>query len=114
MVAPPGGLEAWGVIRRRRELQQDINTGAFVGWVTKEEIAARRADMECSVLEEVRRVPPRPSTGSTTETPRPSNPHFVGSVNYQRTFSHNMQGAVPPSLDPLSIPAVAEAHRVAD
>ena len=70
--------------------------------------------MERSVLEEVRRVPPRPSAGSATETPRPSNPTFVGSINYQRAFSHNMQGAVPPSLDPLSIPVIAEAHRVID
>ena len=59
-------------------------------------------------------MPQRPSAGSATEMPRPSNPTFVGSINYERAFSHNMKGAVPPSLDPLSIPAVAEAHRVTD
>ena len=99
--------------RRRRELERDINTRAFVGWATKEEIAARRADMEHNILEEVRTAPPRCSTGPATGTPRPSNPTFVGSINYRRAFSHNVQGAVPPSFDPLSIPAIAEAHRVA-
>ena len=99
--------------RRRHELQRDINEGAFARWATEEEIAARRADMERIVLEEVRRAPPRRTAGPATGTPSPSNPTFVGSINYQRAFSHNMQGAVPPSLDPLSIPAVAEAHRIA-
>ena len=70
--------------------------------------------MERSVLEAVRRAPPHRPTGPSTGTPRPHNPTFVGSINYQRAFSHNMLGAAPPSLDRLSIPAVAEAHRVAD
>ena len=100
--------------RRRRELQRDINEGGFAGWATEEEIAARRADMERRILEDVRRAPPRRSAGPASGTPKPSNPTFVGSINYQHAYSHNMQGAAPPSLDPLSIPAVAKAHRVAD
>ena len=100
--------------KRRRELQQDINNGAFVDWSTEEEIAARRADMERSVLEEVRRVPSRRPAGEATRESRPSNPTFVGSINYQHVFSHNAQGRVPPRPESFSIPVVSEAHRVAD
>ena len=39
--------------RRRRELERDVEEGTFVGWATEEEIAARRADMDRSIREEV-------------------------------------------------------------
>ena len=45
--------------RRRRELERDAEEGTFVGWATEEEIAARRADMDRSVREEVKVVPSR-------------------------------------------------------
>ena len=45
--------------RRRRELEHDMDEGTFVGWATEEEIAARRADMDRSVREEVQAGQPR-------------------------------------------------------
>ncbi|KAK1608693.1 hypothetical protein QYE76_032366 [Lolium multiflorum] len=47
------------------------------------------------------------------ETTR-SKPILVGSVNTGRSFSHNLQGALPPALDLDSFPCVEEAIRVAD
>ena len=46
--------------RRRRELERDVEEGTFIGWATEEEIAARRADMDRSVREEVQAGPSRP------------------------------------------------------
>jgi len=43
-----------------------------------------------------------------------SKPILVGSVNTGRSFSHNLQGALPPALDLESFPCVEEAIRVAD
>src|ERR1041385_2292406 len=40
--------------RRLREVQKDLNQGKYVDWATEEEIAARRAEMERSVREEVK------------------------------------------------------------
>ena len=42
--------------RHLRRVQQDVNQGKFVGWATEEEIAARQAEMERSVREEVKIV----------------------------------------------------------
>ena len=78
--------------KRRRELQRDINCGATSGWATEEEIAARRADMDRSVCEEVRGMPSRPQ-----EAPGPKNPTFMGPINARHAFSHNVQGEIPPS-----------------
>ncbi|KAK1626120.1 hypothetical protein QYE76_000435 [Lolium multiflorum] len=41
-------------------------------------------------------------------------PILVGSVNTGRSFSHNLQGVLPPALDLDSFPCVEEAIRVAD
>src|SRR5215207_7530955 len=43
-----------------------------------------------------------------------SKPILVGSVNTGRSFSHNLQGVLPPALDLDSFPCVVEAIRVAD
>ncbi|KAK1607284.1 hypothetical protein QYE76_030957 [Lolium multiflorum] len=43
-----------------------------------------------------------------------SKPILVGSVNTGRSFSHNLQGVLPPALDLDSFPCVEEAIRVAD
>src|SRR3954470_12825908 len=40
--------------RRLRQVQQDINQGKHIDWATEEEIAARQAEMERSVREEVK------------------------------------------------------------
>ena len=92
--------------RRRFELERDVDEGTFVGWATEEEIAARRADMDRSVREEVQAGQPRQH-----EESRPSNSTFVGSINPQRAFSHNVQGVTPPVPDLRSFPAGAEALR---
>jgi len=92
--------------RRRRELERDMDEGTFVGWATEEEIAARRADMDRSVREEVQAGQPRQH-----EESRPSNSTFVGSINPQRAFSHNVQGVTPPVPDLRFFPAGAEALR---
>ena len=42
--------------RRLRRVQQYINQGKVIGWATNEEIAARQAEMECFVREEVKMV----------------------------------------------------------
>ena len=46
--------------------------------------------------------------------PKAGRATFVGSVNTQRTFSHNMQGPTPPVPDFGPYPAVTEALRVTD
>ena len=43
-----------------------------------------------------------------------SKPILVGSVNTGRSFSHNLQGLLPPALSLDSFPCVEEAIRVAD
>ena len=93
--------------RRRRELERDVNQWNAAGWTTDEEVAARRADMDRSVREEIRTAQRRNQGGQATRGDGPSNPTFVGSVNLQRAFSHNMQGAVPavPDLSRRSMAA---------
>lgn len=99
--------------RRLREIQRDINRGTYVDWATEEEIAARKADMDRSVREEVRRAASRQSEGQEARGSRPS-PMFVGSINAKRSYSHYVQGTMPPSEDPRTAPLLSEAHRVAD
>ncbi|KAK1648981.1 hypothetical protein QYE76_066786 [Lolium multiflorum] len=43
-----------------------------------------------------------------------SKPILVGSVNTGRSFSHNLQGPLPPALSLNSFPCVEEAIRVTD
>jgi hypothetical protein len=43
-----------------------------------------------------------------------SKPILVGSVNTGRSFSHNLQGPLPPALSLDSFPCVEEALRVTD
>ena len=93
------------VARRQRELERNVEEGTFVGWATEEEIAARKADMDRSVREEVQAGPSCRQGES-----RPSNPTFVGSINPQRAFSHNVQGVTPPIPDLRFFPAAAEAE----
>ena len=49
--------------RRLRRIQQDINCGDFMNWATDEEIAARKAELERNVQEEVRRAASRQPGG---------------------------------------------------
>ena len=76
-------------MRRKRELLQDLDQGIFVGWAEEERVTARRKDMDESVKKEVKKM-------SSTKREQPaaglkaSNPTFVGPVNTQRAFSHNL------------------------
>ena len=83
-------------------------------WATDEEIAARRVNMERNVREEVRRSAPRQPEGPTAGAPRPRNPTFVGLINPQRSYSHNVQGTVPLEQDRDVAPLLTDAHQVAN
>ena len=100
--------------RRLRRVQQDINQGNFVGWATKEEVAARRADMDRCVREEIRIVAVHQQGEPSTRGSSPNNPILVGFVNPQYTFSHDVSGTIPPRGDPKISPLMTEAHRVTD
>ena len=76
--------------RRRRELERDVNQWDAADWTTEDGIAARRADMDRSVEKEIKAAQHQSQGGQTTRGAGPSNPTFVGSVNLQRAFSHNM------------------------
>ena len=62
-----------------------------------------------SAMKEVKGMP-----STKGEQPAVRKPTFVGSVNAQRAFSHNLQGAIPPIPDYSSFPAVTEVLRVTD
>ena len=38
----------------------------------------------------------------------------MGSINAKRSYSHYVQGTMPPTEDPRTAPLLSEAHRVAD
>ena len=98
-------------LRRQRELLQDLDQGSFVGWADDEKVKARRRDMDDNVMEEVKKMQSAKKDRARTGT---SKPTFVGSINAQRAFSHNMQGAIPPVPDLSSFPDATEALRVTD
>jgi hypothetical protein len=60
------------------------------------------------------RQDPKLKEGQTAAGSRAREPTFVGSINTGRTFSHNMQGPIPPILDLSSFPVAEEALRVTD
>ena len=100
--------------RRLRQIQQDIHQGTFVDWANDEEIAARGVDMERNMREEVRRSAPRQTEAPTAGGSRPQNPTFVGLINPQCSYSHNMQGTVPLYQDHDVVTLLTNAHRVVD
>ena len=75
--------------------------------------AARRKDMDQSVKEEVKEILSikEEHTAARAKTRKST---LIGSINYGRAFSHNMQGPIPPVLDLTSFPAVEEVLRVTD
>ena len=98
-------------LRRQRELLQDLDQGSFVGWAEEDKVKARRKDMDESVMEEVKKMS---SAKRERAGARGSKPIFVGSVNAQRAFSHNMQGPIPPVPDLSSFPDAEDALRITD
>ena len=69
--------------------------------------------MDESVKEEVKEMSSA-KKGQPSAGPKAGKATFVGSVNTQRAFSHNMQGPIPPVPDFGPYPAVTEALRVTD
>src|SRR3954464_13306095 len=91
--------------RRLRQLQQDYNKSKYIGWATKEEIAAWKAEMERSVRKEFKIVTAQQEGG-------PSNPIMVGFVQPHYDFSLKLPGITPQFEDPQSPSTVSEAYRV--
>src|SRR4051812_29776609 len=90
---------------RLRQLQQDYNQRKYVGWDTEEEIAARKAEMERSVREEVKTVTAQQEGG-------PSNPIVVAFVQPQYDLSLRLAGTTPPAGTPQAPSTVSEAYRI--
>ena len=101
------------MLHRNRELLRDLDQGTFVGWAEEEKVQATRRDMDERIKEEVKKMSPA-KKGQPSAGPEASKPTFVGSVNTQRAFSHNLQAATPPVLDFGPYQAVTEALRVTD
>ena len=98
-------------LRRQHELLQDLDQGSFVGWADDEKAKARCKDMDESVMKEVKKMQAAKKDRARTGT---SKPIFVGSINPQRAFSHNMHGTIPPVPDLSYFPEATEALRVTD
>ena len=84
-----------------------------MNWATDEEIAARKAELERNVREEVRRAASCQPEGRA-RNPGAGNPTIVGSINPQHAYSHDIPGIVPQQQDPHIASLLAEAHRVTD
>ena len=97
----------------KRELLRDFDRGNFVGWAEEEKVQARRKDMDESIKEEVKKMSSS-KKGQPSMGPRASKTTFVGSINTQRAFSHNLQGSTPlvPDFGPYL--AVTEALHITD
>ena len=95
-------------LRRRHELLRDLDQANFFGWAEEENVQARRRDMDESVKEEVKETSSA-KKGQPSAGPRAGKTTFVGSVNTQRAFSHNLHGSTSPVSDFGPYPAVTEA-----
>ena len=98
--------------RRLREVQKDLNQGKYIDWATEEEIAARRAEMERSVREEVKIITAQQLGGPSTQGARSSNPIMVGSVQPYYDLSLNLSGTAPAIEDQRTISTASEAYRI--
>src|ERR1041385_2895701 len=90
---------------RLHQAQKDLNQGKHVDWATEEEIAARQAEMECSVREEVKTITAQKQGG-------PSNPIMVGSVQPQYDLSLNLSGPSTSLEDQHMLSTISEAYRI--
>jgi hypothetical protein len=90
---------------RLRQVQKDLNQGKHVDWATEEEIAARQAEMERSVREEVKTITAQQQGG-------PSNPIMVGSVQPQYDLSLNLSGPSTSLEDQRMLSTISEAYRI--
>ena len=101
------------MLRRQRELFRDLNQGTFIGWVEEDRTAAPCKDMDQSIKEEVKKIlsSKEEQTAASAKTRKST---LMGSINYGRAFSHNMQGPTPPVPDLTAFPTVEEVLRVTD
>ena len=97
-------------MRRKRELLHDLDQGTFVGWAEEERVVTRRTEMDESFKEEVKKM----SSIKRERQAVGSKPILVESVNTRRSFSHNLQGPLPPAPSLNSSPVVEEAFWVTD
>src|SRR4051812_42290148 len=91
----------WGL----RQVQKDINQGKHVDWAAEEETAARQAEMERSVREEVKTITAQQQGG-------PSNPIMVGSVQPQYDLSLNLSEPSTSLEDQRTLSTISEAYRI--
>src|ERR1041385_6590560 len=86
---------------RLRQVQKDLNQGK----ATDKEIAARQAEMERSVREEVKTITAQQQGGT-------SNPIMVGSVQPQYDLSLNLSGPSTSLEDQRMLSTISEAYRI--
>ena len=91
--------------RRLRQVQQDLYQRKHIDWATEAEIAARQAEMERSVREEVKIITAQQKGG-------PSNPIIVGSVQPQYDLSFNLSGPSTSPEDQRTLSTISEAYRI--
>src|SRR4051812_27978538 len=87
------------------QVQKDLNQGKHVDWATEEETAARQAEMERSVREEVKTI-------TTQQQGGPSNPIMVGSVQPQYDLSLNLSRPSTSLEDQRMLSTISEAYRI--
>src|ERR1041385_4997812 len=90
---------------RLRQVQKDLNQGKHIDWATEEEIAARQAEMEHSVREEVKTI-------TTQQQGGPSNPIMVGYVQPQYDLSLNLSGPSTSLEDQCMLSTISEDYRI--
>ena len=100
--------------RHLRRVQQDVNQGKVVGWATEEEIAAKQAEMECSVREEVKMVTIQQEGDPSIRGANSKNPILVGFINPQHDLSLNLSGTAPQREAPRVSSTISEAHQIVD
>src|SRR3954471_2843342 len=88
-----------------RQVQKDLNQGKHVDWATEKETAARQAEMERFVREEVKIITAQQQGG-------PSNPIMVGSVQPQYDLSLNFSGPSTSLEDQRTLSTISEAYRI--
>ena len=98
--------------RHLREVQKDLNQRKYVDWATEEEIAARQAEMERSVREEVKMVTIQQEGDPSTRGASSNNPILVGFVNPQHDLSLNLSGTAPSLEDQRITSTISEAYRI--
>src|SRR4051812_48344657 len=88
-----------------RQVQKDLNQGKHVDWATEEEIAARQAELERAVREEVKTITAQQQGGQ-------SNPIMVGSVQSQYNISLNLSGPSTSLEYQRMLSTISEPYRI--